>query len=146
VRARYIGAAAAAILAAVALTGCSSQAGSSELTVTPAAGSAHSVSIDDVTCLTVSGKFTASSAERVGDLPQFVATATASTQRTTTWLHLDDDSWFMSTGAFTHDDGTVTFDGVEGKLGTSSGDDYPTQFDGAATIEGTVSCTSEKEL
>lgn len=144
-RARHIGAA-AAILAAIALTACSADADSSALTVTPADGSAQNVSIGGVNCVTVSSTFTASSTERVGDLPQFVATATASTQRTTTWLHLDDDSWFMSTGAFTHDDGTVTFDGVEGKLGTSTGDQYPTQFDGAATLDGTVSCTSEKEL
>ncbi|WP_417562146.1 hypothetical protein [Microbacterium sp.] len=146
---RSVTAAAAAglLLTAGLLAGCSSStaATGSTLTVTPTGDTAQTVTIADVNCVSSSGKFTASATERVGDLSQFTATTTASTDRSVTWVHLDQKQWFMTTDAFTHDDGTVAFDGAAGKIGTSTDGKYPATFETDATLSGTATCTTQQE-
>lgn len=131
--------AAAALLGMLALSGCGAEQ-SSTLTLDMTGDESVDIAIDDVRCLDSDGKFTGASAERSGDLPVFVATFTAETENSSTWVKVDDDTWFLTTEPFGMSDGTITFDQASGQIGESADGGYPTTFDGAGTLVGSISC------
>ncbi|MFT4259963.1 hypothetical protein [Microbacterium sp.] len=130
---------------ALALSGCSSSAAPSTLTVQSESGEEQTITVSDLQCVTNGSKFIASSLQsRIGDLSAFTATVFGDTENPMTWISLGEDRWFLTTEEFTHD-GAVVFDEAEGRIGTSD-DGYPTQFDETAIINGALPCTTQKSL
>ncbi len=130
-------------LAAILLSSCSSSA-ESTLTVQFEEGEGQTVSVSDLQCVTSGDRFTASSAQdRVGELSAFTASITGASDATT-WISLGDDRWLLTTDAFEHD-GAVTFDNAEARIGTSA-EGYPAELETSATLDGTLTCTSQNDF
>ncbi|KQX05468.1 hypothetical protein ASC59_15200 [Leifsonia sp. Root1293] len=149
---RVAGAAGAAGILLLALTGCSG-AGSQPQSVTVAYtndGDEKTVDVEipGLACQTLGERvFYSTTAERNGDDPlPFVANADgASYESVIVTVQVSDDLWFTSGKPFTATEDGVSFDGVVGGIGPLDDSGLPTAaVDGAATMTGDLDCTEKK--